>query len=96
MESLLQISNLVIPNALVALQEPVTGYSLVLSDKIGFIVLAIIIGPVFLLTMTSIIIEFRNKSKIPELFLGAFVLLVGALIAGFAAIGIALKFVIPQ
>ena len=91
---LLHVSNLVIPAALAAHQAPITQS--VVSDKIGFIVLGIIIGPVFLLTLASIIIEFRNKSRIPELFLGAFVLLVGALVAGFAAIGIALKFVIPQ
>jgi len=92
---LLHVSNLVIPAALTAHQvESTTGS--VASDKIGFIVLGIIIGPVFLLTLASIVIEFRNKSRIPELFLSAFVLLVSALVAGFAAIGIALKFVIPQ
>ena len=68
----------------------------ILSNKIGFIVLGVIVGPVFLLTLISIIIEFRNKSKIPELFLSAFVLLISAMVAGFAAIGIVLKFVIPQ
>jgi len=68
----------------------------ILSDKIGYIVLGVILGPVFLLTLASIIIEFRNKSRIPELFLSAFVLLIGAMVAGFAAIGIVLKFVIPQ
>ena len=68
----------------------------ILSNKIGFIVLGVIVGPVFLLTLISIIIEFRNKSKIPELFLSAFVLLISAMVAGFAAISIVLKFVIPQ
>ena len=91
---ILRLSDLVIPTALVARQT--AGTESIVSDKIGFVVLGIIMGPVFLLTLASIIIEFRNKSKIPELFLGAFVLLVGALVFGFAAIGIVLKFVIPQ
>ncbi|OGO21553.1 MAG: hypothetical protein A2Z28_07420 [Chloroflexi bacterium RBG_16_51_9] len=90
---LLQLSNLVIPAGPIAHQA---GTEALLQDKIGFIVLAVIVGPVFLLTLASIIIEFRNKSRIPELFLSAFVLLIGAMVAGFAAIGFVLKFVIPQ
>ena len=90
---LLQLTNSVIPAGLIAKQASAGS---ILSDKIGFIVLGVILGPVFLLTLASIIIEFRNKSRIPELFLSAFVLLIGAMVAGFAAIGIVLKFVIPQ
>ncbi|MEK7354671.1 MAG: hypothetical protein AABZ77_09225 [Chloroflexota bacterium] len=90
----MQLSNSVIPAGLIAHQASTTGS--LLSDKIGFIVLGVIVGPVLLLTLASIIIEFRNKSRIPALFLGAFFLLIGAMVAGFAAIGILLKFVIPQ
>ena len=52
---------------------------------IGYIVLAVIVGPVLLLTIAAII-ELPKKTKIPELFLGAFVLLISAMVAGFAAI----------
>ena len=90
---LLQLSNSVIPAGLIANQA--SAGSILAGDK-GFLVLGVILGPVFLLTIASIIIEFRNKSRIPELFLGAFVLLISAMVFGFAAIGIVLKFVIPQ
>ena len=90
---LLQLTNSVIPAGLIANQASAGS---ILSDKIGFIVLGVIVGPVLLLTLASIIIEFRNKSRIPELFLSAFFLLIGAMVAGFAAIGIVLKLVIPQ
>ena len=67
----------------------------ILSDKIGYIVLGVIVGPVFLLTLASMIGS-PMKSKVPALFMSAFVLLISAMVAGFAAIGIVLKFVIPQ
>ncbi len=91
---LLHLSNLVIPAGHVASQASSTTGSII-SDKIGFIVLGVIVGPVILLTIASMIGSPKN-SRIPALFMGAFVLLVGALVAGFAAIGIVLKFVIPQ
>jgi len=90
---MLHLMNIVVPAGPIAKQAS-TGTAL--SENIGFIVLGVIVGPVLLLTLASIIIEFRNKSRIPELFLSAFFLLIGAMVAGFAAIGIVLKFVIPQ
>lgn len=62
---------------------------------IGFIVLAIIVGPVLLLTIAAVI-ESPKTSRIPELFIGAAVLLVGAIIASFAAVSALLKFIVPQ
>lgn len=88
---LLQLTNLVMPAG--AITQASEGAAA--SENIGFIVLGIILGPVLLLTIGAII-EFPRKSRIPELFLGSFFLLVSALIAGFAAIGFLLKFIVPQ
>jgi len=88
---LLNISNIILPAAVVAHNEAVTGS--VAADKIGFIVMGIIVGPVFLLTLASMI-ESRN-TRIPGLFLGAFVVMVSAVVLGLGAIGFALKFFFP-
>ena len=64
-------------------------------NKIGFIVIGIIVVPVILLSIAGIF-EFPKKSRVPELFGLAFFLLVGALIASFAVLGFVLKFAVPQ
>ncbi len=89
---LLQLTNLIIPASIDAV---LASEGLSSSSAIGFIVLGIIVGPVILLTIIGII-EFPRKSRIPELFLGAFILLVSGMVLSFAAIGALLKFVIPQ
>lgn len=88
----LQFANLVLPAAAKTAQA---SESALPSDKIGFVVLGVILGPVFLLTLAAMF-EYPRKSRIPELFLGAFVLLISAMVAGFAVIGFVLKFVVPQ
>ncbi len=65
------------------------------SGMIGFVVLAIIVGPVVLLTIAAMFGAPRNF-RVPALFLGSLVLLVGAIIVSFAAVGVLLKFVVPQ
>ena len=89
---LMQLADLITPANRAAAQA---GEGPVTYDKIGFIVLGVIVGPVILLSIAAIF-EFPRKSKIPELFLSAFFLLISALVGGFAAIGFVLKFVIPQ
>ncbi len=63
--------------------------------NIGFIVLAIILGPVVIITLTAML-EQSAVSRLPRLFASSVVLLVGATIGGFAMVGVLLKFVIPQ
>ncbi len=65
------------------------------SDTIGFVVLAIIVGPVILLTIAAMFGTPRTF-RVPGLFLGALILLIGAIIAGFAASSMLLKFIVPQ
>jgi len=88
---LLQFSNIILP--------PITRLATEGNEAsrvpIGYIVLAVIVGPVLLLTIAAII-ELPKKTRIPELFLGAFVLLISAMVAGFAAISFVLKFFVPQ
>ncbi|MBI2836100.1 MAG: hypothetical protein HYX85_00200 [Chloroflexi bacterium] len=62
---------------------------------IGFIVLAVILTPVVTLVVISMFGQPRNL-RIPTLFLGGFVLMVSALVLGFAALSFILKFVVPQ
>lgn len=64
-------------------------------ERIGFIVLAIIIGPVIILTLAAVMGKPRTV-MIPGLFLGSVVMFISAMVIGFAAIGIVLKFIIPQ
>lgn len=65
------------------------------SGTIGFVVLSIIVGPVILLTLAAMFGSPRNF-RVPGLFLGSVVLLIGALIGFFAAASLLLKFVVPQ
>ncbi|MBI2851515.1 MAG: hypothetical protein HYX84_00190 [Chloroflexi bacterium] len=62
---------------------------------IGFIVLAVILTPVVTLLLISMFGNPRTF-RVPALFLGGFVLLVGALVLGFAALSLVLKFFVPQ
>ncbi len=89
---LLQLPKVVAPAGAIAASA---GEGTTASGPIGFIVLAIIVGPVLLLTIAAVI-ESPKTSRIPELFIGLVVLLVGAIIASFAAVGGLLKFIVPQ
>lgn len=71
------------------------GVGFLAPDLIGFVVLAIIVVPVILITMVSIFSPPRTF-KIPGLFLGSLILLVGALISGFAIFGFLLGFIVPN
>ena len=64
-------------------------------EKIGFVVLAIIIGPVIILTLAAVTGKPRTIT-IPALFLGSVVMFIGAMVIGFAIIGVVLKFIVPQ
>lgn len=64
------------------------------SGTIGFVVLAIIVCPVILLTLAAMFGAPRTF-RIPGLFMGSLILLIGALIAGFAIIGVLLGFIVP-
>ncbi len=71
------------------------GGGFLAPDLIGFVVLAIIVGPVILITMVSIFSPPRTF-KVPGLFLGSLILLIGALISGFAIFGFLLSFIVPS
>lgn len=71
------------------------GVGFLAPDLIGFVVLAIIVVPVILITMVSIFSPPRTF-KIPGLFLGSLILLIGALISGFAIFGFLLGFIVPN
>ncbi|MFC1988359.1 hypothetical protein ACFLVJ_00785 [Chloroflexota bacterium] len=86
---LMQFSNLVTRAGTVA---QIGGDS---ASNLGFIVLGIIVGPVLVLAIVGVI-EFPKRSRVPELFLGSFLLLVSALVLSFAAVGALLKFIVPQ
>ena len=62
---------------------------------IGFVVLAVILTPVVTLVLISMFGHPRNL-RIPALFVGGFVLLMGTLVFGFAALSFVLKFFVPQ
>ncbi len=86
------LPNLIIPASAVALQVaegPTT------SGTIGFIVLAIIVGPVILLSIAAIFGSPRTF-RVPGLFIGSIVLLLGVLISGFAIISVLLGFIVPR
>ncbi|MBM2824548.1 MAG: hypothetical protein HW402_212 [Dehalococcoidales bacterium] len=87
-----RLPELVAPLAMVT--TPVTAW-LNTPANIGFIVLAIIVGPVLIITLTAML-EQSAVSRLPRLFASSVVLLIGATIAGFAMVGVVLKFVIPQ
>ncbi len=65
------------------------------SGTIGLIVLAIIVGPVIVLTIISMFGAPRTF-RIPGLFIGSLVLLIGAMILAFAVFGALLGFIVPQ
>ena len=65
------------------------------STTIGYIVLAIIVGPVIVLAIASMFGGPRTF-RIPGLFVGSLVLLVGAIIVAFAIFSALLGFIVPQ
>ena len=89
---LLQLPNFITHTNAVA-AEAVEG--LTAPDTIGFIILAIIVGPVIVLTIASIFGAPRTF-RIPSLFIGSIILLIGAMILGFAIMSALLGFIVPQ
>ncbi len=92
MALLFGLSNLITPANAVMVQmaeEPTA------SGTIGLIVLAIIVGPVIVLTIASMFGAPRTF-RIPGLFIGSLVLLIAAIILAFAIFGELLGFIIPQ
>ncbi len=88
---LFRLSNLTAPAsafATPAADDPTSG-------TIGFIVLGIIVGPVIILTIASMLGHPRTF-RIPGLFMGALILLIGGMVLSFLAVGILLKFIVPQ
>lgn len=65
------------------------------SVPIGFIVLAVIVSPVIVLTIAAMFGSPRTF-RVPGLFLGSVILLISAIIASFAASSVLLKFIVPQ
>ena len=88
---LFRLPNLITPASAVA--APVTEGPTA-PDTIGFIVLAIIIGPVIILTIASMFGTPRTF-RLPGLFLGSVILLIGAMVLGFAILGALLGFIVP-
>ena len=86
------LPNLIIPASAVALQvaEGPTA-----SGTIGFIVLAIIVGPVIMLIVAAMFGTPRTF-RVPGLFVGSLILLIGAMIGGFAISSVLLGFIVPQ
>ncbi len=89
---LFRLPNLIAPASAVA--APVSEGTAA-TETIGFVVLAIIIGPVIMLTMAAMFGAPRTF-RIPGLFIGGLILLIGAMIAGFAVFGVLLGFIVPQ
>ncbi|MFC2020643.1 hypothetical protein ACFLU1_02480 [Chloroflexota bacterium] len=87
-----QLPSLITPANAIATK---VGEGLAGTDTIGFIVLGIIVGPVIVLSIASIL-EPPRTFRVPALFVGSLIVLVGAIIASFAAVGIVLKFIVPQ
>ena len=65
------------------------------SGTIGFIVLAIIVGPVIIITIAAMFGRPRTF-RVPALFMGSVILLIGATLLGFAISSILLGFIVPQ
>ncbi len=86
------LSNLITPASGVT---PQVAEESAASTTIGFIVLAIIVGPVIVLTIASMFGAPRTF-RIPGLFMGSLVLLVGAIIVAFAIFSALLGFIVPQ
>jgi hypothetical protein len=62
---------------------------------IGYIVLAIIVGPVVALTVASMLGKPRTY-RMPGLFMGTLALLVGVIVLAFAVVGVLLGFIVPE
>ncbi|MBI4296776.1 MAG: hypothetical protein HY667_06635 [Chloroflexi bacterium] len=90
MNSLLSLANFIFPTgAVVQTLEESTS-----SMPIGFVVLSIIVGPVIVFTLAAMFGHPRQV-RVPGLFIGSVVLLIGSMVAGFFVIGNLLEFVIP-
>jgi len=61
----------------------------------GLILMAIIVIPVIVLIIASILSAPRTF-RVPGLFIGSLVLLMGVIILGFAIFGVILGFIVPQ
>lgn len=70
------------------------GSFIVPPSATGFVILAVIGIPVAFLLAAAMFGSPRN-ARLPVLFVGAAVTLVGATIVGFAAIGVLLSHVVP-
>jgi hypothetical protein len=64
-------------------------------DNIGIIVLSIIVAPI-LIVVTIALFSSIKTSRIPSLFMGSVVGLIGFVLISFALFGALLKFVVPQ
>ena len=64
-------------------------------ETIGIIVMSVIIGPVIVLIIAGTI-GGPKKFRIPGLFVGSVILLIGAFVVLFAAVGFLLSFIVPQ
>ncbi|MDZ4246607.1 MAG: hypothetical protein U1D67_05750, partial [Dehalococcoidia bacterium] len=64
-----------------------------MGGRIGFVVLAIIVGPVIILTVASMLGHPRTF-RIPALFLGSLVIFVSSILLSFAAVSLLLGFVV--
>lgn len=89
---LLRLTDFVIPANAIAAE---VSDRQTMSGNIGFVVLAIIVGPVIILTIASMLGHPRTF-RIPGLFIGSMILLISAIISSFAAAGMLLKLIIPQ
>ncbi len=89
---LFRLPNLVTPTSAVAAQ---VAEEFTASGTIGFIVLAIIVGPVIIITIAAMFGRPRTF-RVPALFMGSVILLIGATLLGFAISSILLGFIVPQ
>ena len=88
---LFRLPNLITPANAVAAQA---SEGLAAPDTIGFIVLAVIVGPVVVLIIASMFGAPRTF-RVPGLLMGSLILLIGAMILGFAISGVVLGFIVP-
>lgn len=65
------------------------------SDEIGIIVMAVILSPVVVISAAAIF-DSPRTFRVPALFVGAVVGLIGAMVAAVAAFGAVLKLIVPQ
>ncbi|MBI2829622.1 MAG: hypothetical protein HYX81_00520 [Chloroflexi bacterium] len=87
---LLSLTNFVVPGVTAAQSVEESASSV----PLGFVVLSIIIAPVIVFALAAMFSHPR-QFRVPGLFLGSVVLLIGSMVAGFFIIGSLLKFVIP-